>query len=125
MKRLAPPVKPIELLQHTGEVVCTVQYLNSTLQDVFDFQLPQAAQTLLALQWPDFLLPPNQLSFYAWVALFKGYQVGAFYPTQHFEHVINSLVKVIESNRGQVLLNHKVTNFRLTDRTSPELRRWI
>ena len=118
LKRLAPPVKPIELLKHTGEVFSTVQYLNSTLQDVFDkFQLPQAAQTLLALQWPDFLLPPNQLSFYAWVALFKGYQAGAFYPTQHFEHVINSLVKVIESHGGQVLLNHEVTNFRVIDKT--------
>jgi all-trans-retinol 13,14-reductase len=118
LKRLSPPIKPIELLKHSNEVFSTVQYLNSTLQDVFDkFQLPQAAQTLLALQWPDFLLPPNQLSFYAWVILFRGYQAGAFYPTQHFEHVINSLVNVIESHGGQVLLNHEVTNFRVTDRT--------
>lgn len=118
LKILAPPLKPTELLKHTREVFCTAQYLNSTLQDVFDkFQLPQAAQTLLALQWLDFLLPPNQLSFYAWVALFRGYQAGAFYPTQHFEHVINSLVSVIESRGGQVLLNHEVTNFRVTDRT--------
>lgn len=118
LKRLAPPVKPIELLLHTKEVIGTIQYLNSTLQDVFNkFQLPQAAQTLLALQWPDFLLPPNQLSFYAWVALFKGYQAGAFYPTQHFEQVINSLVKVIELHGGQVLLNHEVKNFKLTDKT--------
>lgn len=118
LKRLAPPIKPTELLKHPNEVFCAVQYLNSTLQDVFDkFQLPQAAQTLLALQWPDFLLPPNQLSFYAWVALFRSYQAGAFYPTQHFEHVINSLVNVIESHGGQVLLNHEVTNFRVTDKT--------
>ncbi|MEO8892498.1 MAG: NAD(P)/FAD-dependent oxidoreductase [Coleofasciculaceae cyanobacterium] len=118
LKKLAPPVKPIELLKHAGEVACAIQYLNSTLQDVFDkFQLPQAAQTLLALQWLDFLLPPNQLSFYAWVALFRGYQAGAFYPTQHFEQVINSLVKVIESHGGKVLLNHEVTNFRLTGKT--------
>jgi all-trans-retinol 13,14-reductase len=118
LKILAPPVKPIELLKHPKEVFCTVQNLNSTLQDVFDkFQLPQAAQTLLALQWLDFLLPPNQLSFYAWVALFRGYQAGAFYPTQHFEHVIHSLVKVIESHGGQVLLNYEVTNFRVADRT--------
>ena len=118
LKRLAPPIKPIEFLKHSSEVLCAAQYLNSTLQDVFDkFQLPQAAQTLLALQWLDFLLPPNQLSFYAWVALFRGYQAGAFYPTQHFEQVINSLVKVIESKGGQVLLNHEVTNFRLVDRT--------
>lgn len=118
LKKLSPPIKPTELLKHSGEVFCAIQYLNSTLQDVFDkFKLPQAAQTLLALQWPDFLLPPNQLSFYAWVILFRGYQEGAFYPTQHFEYVINSLVKVIESNRGQVLLNHEVTNFRVTDTT--------
>jgi len=118
LKRLAPPLKPMELLKHAGEVACAIQYLNSTLQDVFNkFQLPQAAQTLLASQWPDFLLPPNQLSFYAWISLFRGYQAGAFYPTQHFEHVINSLVKAIESNGGQVLLNHEVINFKVTDRT--------
>ena len=118
LKKLAPPVKPLELLTHAKEVLSTAQYLNSTLQDVFDkFKLPQAAQTLLALQWLDFLLPPDQLSFYAWVALLRGYQAGAFYPTQHFEHVINSLVKVIESNGGQILLNHEVTQFKVIDRT--------
>jgi all-trans-retinol 13,14-reductase len=118
LKILAPPIDPVELLKHPSEVWNTVWNINSTLQDVFDkFQLPQAAQTLLALQWLDFLLPPNQLSFFAWVALFRGYQAGAFYPTQHFEDVINSLVKVIESNGGQVLLTHEVTNFRLTDKT--------
>jgi len=118
LKKLSPPINPMELIKHPIEAFSTVQYLNSTLQDVFDkFQLPQAAQTLLALQWLDFLLPPNQLSFYAWVVLFRGYQSGAFYPTQHFEHVINSLVKVIESHGGQVLLNHEVINFSVTNRT--------
>ncbi len=118
LKKLLPPIKPWELLKHPTQVLGTVQYLNSTLQDVFDkFKLPQAAQTLLALQWFDFLLPPDQLSFYAWVALIKGYQAGAFYATQHFEQVINSLVKVIESRGGQVLLNHEVTQFKLTGRT--------
>ena len=97
LKIVAPPINPIELVKHPQAAFSTVSNLNSTLQDVFDkFQLPQAAQTLLALQWLDFLLPPDQLSFFAWVALFRGYQAGAFYPTQHFESVINSLVKVIE-----------------------------
>lgn len=118
MKRLSPPVKPVGLLTHPTEVLSTAQYLNSTLQDVFDkFGLPQAAQTLLALQWPDFLLPPNQLSFYAWVALFRGYQAGAFYPTQQFEQIINSLVGIIEANGGEVLLNHEVTHFKLDGKT--------
>jgi all-trans-retinol 13,14-reductase len=112
LKRLSPPVNPPEILQHFGEVFSTVTYLNSTLQDVFDqFKLPQEAQTLLALQWEDFLLPPDQLSFYAWVILFTGYQNGAFYPTQHFEHVIQSLVDVIEKNQGKVSLNQEVTEF--------------
>jgi phytoene dehydrogenase-like protein len=118
LKRLSPPIKPVELLQHFGEVFSTAMYLNSTLQDVFDrFKLPQEAQTLLALQWEDFLLPPNQLSFYAWVILFTGYQNGAFYPTQHFEQVINSLVNVIEENSGEVLLNQEVTNFMVNGNT--------
>jgi hypothetical protein len=103
LKKLSPPVIPSKLFKHFGEVSCAVMYLKSTLQDVFDkFNLPKEAQTLLALQWPDFLLPPDQLSFYAWVILFTGYQQGAFYPTQHFEHVINSLVKVIVRIKGGV-----------------------
>jgi all-trans-retinol 13,14-reductase len=118
LKKLSPPIDAGELFNHFGEVFGTVLYLNSTLQDVFDkFKLPQAAQTLLALQWPDFLLPPNQLSFYAWVILFTGYQKGAFYPTQHFEHVIQSLVKIIETNGGEVLLNLEVTKFVFADKT--------
>ena len=118
LKKLLPPIKPWELLKHPTQVLGTVQYLNSTLQDVFDkFKLPQAAQTLLALQWFDFLLPPDQLSFYAWVALIKGYQAGAFYATQHFEQVINSLVEAIKSQGGQVLLNHEVSQFKVTGRT--------
>lgn len=117
LKILSPPVQPIELLQ-LGKVTTTVRYVRSTLQDVFDkFKLPLEAQTLLALQWPDFLLPPNQLSFYAWTILFTAYQEGAFYPTQHFEAVINALVKVINDNGGKVLCDQEVVNFLVTNNT--------
>jgi len=89
-----------------------IKYRKSTLQDVFDiFNLPLEAQTLLALQWPDFLLPPNKLSFFAWITLFTGYCRGAYYPTHHFEHVIDSLVKVIEDHNGEIIYNTKVTDF--------------
>jgi len=118
LKKLSPPRNPVELIKHFDAVSCALMYLNSTLQDVFDkFNLPKEVQTLLALQWPDFLLPPDQLSFYAWVILFTGYQKGAFYPTQHFEHVINSLVKIIEKNGGEVLLNQEVTTFTVSNKT--------
>lgn len=109
---LSSVMSPFKLLKNAGDIACTLKYLKCTLQDVFDkFSLPQEAQTLLALQWPDFLLPPKQLSFYAWVMLFTGYQRGAFFPTNHFESVIDSLVGVIESNGGEVLYNHEVTAF--------------
>jgi all-trans-retinol 13,14-reductase len=118
LKILSPPIKPRELLSQVGGVTKTLLYLNSTLQDVFNkFDLPLPAQTLLASQWPDFLLPPDRLSFYAWVILFTGYQHGAFYPTQHFEHVINSLVKTIVECGGEVLLNYEVNEFVIHDRT--------
>jgi all-trans-retinol 13,14-reductase len=100
------------LAKNKMDTLLALRYLRYSLQDVFDkFQLPLAAQGLLASQWHDFLLPPGQLSFYAWVMLFTGYQRGAYYPTHHFEHVIQSLVKTIESNEGQVLFEHEVTEF--------------
>lgn len=118
LKLLSPPIQPLNALRALGTATTTLRHLNSTLQDVFDrFQLPEPAQTLLALQWPDFLLPPSQLSFYAWVVLFSGYQEGAFYPTQHFETVINVLVATIEKNGGQVLLNQEVVNFSVMGKT--------
>ncbi len=117
LKVLSPPIKAGDLVRNFGRVARTLGYLNSTLQDAFDrFKLPQAAQTLLASQWPDFLLPPDRLSFYAWVILFTGYQQGAFYPTHHFEHVIDALVKTIECAGGEVLLEREVTEFILDNK---------
>ncbi len=118
LKYLSPPRIPTELLKHFKEVWTTIKYLNKTLQDVFDiFEVPKAAQTLLALQWPDFLLPPEKLSFYAWVILFTNYQKGAYYASKHFEFVIDSLVKVIEENHGEVLLNQEIIEFIVNNKT--------
>jgi phytoene dehydrogenase-like protein len=107
---LAAPT-PGSVLGNLKDTLGAAFFLKATLQDVFDkFELPRAAQTLLALQWPDFLLPPNQLSFYAWVMLFTGYQRGAYFPTHHFEHVIHSLADVIRSS-GEMRMQHLVTGF--------------
>ncbi len=89
-----------------------VRFRTATLQDVFDSAgLPLPAQTLLALQWPDFLLPPKQLSFFAWVLLFDGYMHGAYYPTHHFERFVDALVGVIRDSGGEVLCNRTVVEF--------------
>ena len=118
LKCLSPPIRPGLMMSRFSAALTTLKYYRSTLQDVFNkFSLPQAAQTLLALQWPDFLLPPEDLSFYAWVILFTGYQQGAFYPTQHFESVIQALVDVIESHGGEVLTDMEVTEFLVEGKT--------
>ena len=109
---LPQPLRPLALLPRLHHFTRVLRYRRATLQQVFDrFGLPLEAQTLLALQWPDFLLPPGQLSFFAWVMLFVGYTRGAYYPTHHFEHVIDSLVRVIEKNGGEVRTGHKVIEF--------------
>ncbi len=103
------PIDRAALLVRTRRLV---RYRKATLQDVFDStRVPPEAQTLLALQWPDFLLPPERLSFFAWVLLFDGYMSGAWYPTRHFEHVVSSLVRVIREHGGEVLGNRVVTDF--------------
>ncbi len=106
------PMTVLSALPRLHRLTRVLRYRNATLQSVFDaFDLPLAAQTLLALQWPDFLAPPRRLSFFAWVMLFVGYQRGAYYPTRHFEHVIDSLVGVIRECGGEVLLEHRVDQF--------------
>ena len=116
LEKLPEPLNISYVLCHALSNRHVIKYHKSTLQDVFDaFKLPQEAQTLLALQWPDFLLPPKKLSFFAWVTLFTGYCRGAYYPTHHFEHVIDSLVKVIKENDGEIIYNKKVTDFILDE----------
>jgi phytoene dehydrogenase-like protein len=109
---LPPPPRGLRMLPRLHRFRRIIRYRKATLQDVFDaFGLPLEAQTLLALQWPDFLLPPGKLAFFAWVALFTGYMRGAYYPTRHFEHVIESLVATIRGYGGEMRLRHRVTGF--------------
>jgi all-trans-retinol 13,14-reductase len=89
-----------------------LRYRNATLGAVFDrFALPAEARALLALQWPDFMLPPSKLSFFAWVKLFAGYARGAYYPKQHFDAVIDGLVSVITASGGSLITQRNVTRF--------------
>ena len=41
---------------------------------------------------------------------------GAYYPTKHFEHVIDSLVEVIQENGGTIHFNHQVNQFLVKDK---------
>jgi len=44
------------------------------------------------------------------VLLFTGYQRGAYYPSNHFDFVINSLVEIIENNNGTITYNQEVVD---------------
>lgn len=112
LDNLPNPRTPGAMLRALPRMTRILRYRKATLQAVFDrFEVPAPAQTLLALQWPDFLLPPGELSFFAWVMLFVGYCRGAYYPTHHFEHVITSLVRTIEEHAGEVVLGQQVIAF--------------
>lgn len=111
LERLPPPPLLPRLLPRLHRLRRVLRYRRHTLQQAFDaFELPLQAQAMLALQWPDFLLPPERLSFFAWVMLFAGYQRGAYYPTHHFEHVVKAMVGRI-SERGELRLRHRVVEF--------------
>ena len=106
------PIDASQIIKNLKPLSTAFSHLKKTLQQVFDqFDLPLEVQALLASQWPDFLLPPDKLSFYAWVMLFTGYQRGAYYPEKHFEHVIDSLTNEIVSNGGRFFFETEVTNF--------------
>ncbi len=80
---LPSPVSTVAMLKNIWKFTRVIKYRNATLQDVFDrFEVPLEAQSLIALQWPDFLLPPTKVFFLLWLMLFDGYMRGAYYPTK-------------------------------------------
>lgn len=93
-------------------------YRSSTLQEVFDAcALPKMLQTLVAGQLIDYMLPPDKLSFIIWAALFISYCQGAYYPTHHFQHVVDAMCDSIRSHGGVLKSNEKVVEFIMDGKT--------
>lgn len=106
---LRPSVAFIQTLPACARLL---KYRNATLQQVFDAcGLPKILQTLVSGQLLDYMLPPKDLSFMVWAALFTAYCKGAYYPTKHFEHVIDSFVRTIEGHGGRLSANERVVEF--------------
>ena len=101
-----------EVLAELPSYLRLFKYRSATLQQVFDAcQLPKILQTLVAGQLIDYMLPPKDLSFLAWAALFNAYGKGAYYPTKHFNHVFDSIIDSIRANQGQLIPNQRVVGF--------------
>lgn len=82
-----------------------IKYRNKTLQDVFDeCGLSQEAQSVLAGNAGDFMLPPKKLAIGAYVGLFAGYGSGAYYPTKHYKFYFERIAQFIEEHRGSRIL---------------------
>jgi phytoene dehydrogenase-like protein len=81
-----------------------------TLARLFDeLELSPRVRTVLAGQCGDYLLPPSQVSLLLHTTLVTEYGSGAFYPRQHYSHLVESIADYIASQPGcQVLLEHEI-----------------
>jgi all-trans-retinol 13,14-reductase len=94
-----------------------IQMHGWTLSRLFDkLALSPRARTVLAGQCGDYLLPPSRVSLLLHATLVTAYGDGAFYPRQHYSHLVDSLVESIRAQPGcEVLLENAVDRIE-TDR---------
>ncbi|MEK7184403.1 MAG: NAD(P)/FAD-dependent oxidoreductase [Patescibacteria group bacterium] len=94
-------ITPIDILTQGWQYPTLLRYRTSTLQDVFDeCELSKESQAVLIANAGDMMSPPNELTIFAYMGLFCGYNTGAYYPTKHFKHYIDTLANFITSHRG-------------------------
>jgi all-trans-retinol 13,14-reductase len=88
-----------------------------TLARLFDkLGLSARVRTILAGQCGDYLLPPSQVSLLLHATLVTEYGSGAFYPRQHYSHLVDSLVDRIATQPGcHVLLEHEIDRIEVND----------
>ncbi|MCR4278405.1 MAG: NAD(P)/FAD-dependent oxidoreductase [bacterium] len=90
-----------ELITKGWQFRSLLTYRTRTLQDVFDeCHLSKETQAILIANAGDFMAPPEELSIFAYVGLFGGYNTGAYYPTKHFKHYVNGLAEAITQHEG-------------------------
>jgi all-trans-retinol 13,14-reductase len=87
-----------------------IQMRRWTLARLFDkLELSSRVRAVLAGQCGDYLLPPSRVSLLLHATLVTAYGSGAFYPRQHYQHLVDSLVDSIATRPGcQVLLEHEI-----------------
>ncbi len=79
-------------------------YRSWTLQRLFDrLDLSPEIQAILATQVGDLGLPPERVSLVIYAGLLSSYGSGAYHPTKHFAHFIESVAAVIENSPGCAL----------------------
>lgn len=87
-----------------------IQMRRWTLSRLYDrLDLSPRLRAVLAGQCGDYLLPPSRVSLLLHAKLVTAYGSGAYYPRQHYHHLVDSLVESISERPGcEVLLEHEV-----------------
>lgn len=94
-------IKKWKLINEIWRFPKIVRYLHATLQQVFDqCHLSKQAQAVLVANAGDLMAPPNELSIFAYSALFGGYNTGAYYPAKHYRYYVDRLEKFITDHEG-------------------------
>jgi len=103
------------VLANGPRLTTLLRYKDKTLQDVLDeCGLSPQVQTIFTAISGTFLAPPKELSVIAYGGVFSGFNTGAYYPTKHFKHFIDSIVSVITEKDGcSLFLETPVTNIHI------------
>ena len=103
-------LSPLAVVRSAYRYRHLIRYARSTLGEVYDaIDAPPRLRAILAGQCGDYLLPPRDVSFLLHVALVHGYDRGAYYPTNHFGHFVETIADTIRKARGcAILLEHEV-----------------
>ncbi|MBF2037054.1 MAG: NAD(P)/FAD-dependent oxidoreductase [Leptolyngbyaceae cyanobacterium T60_A2020_046] len=93
------------------------QKRNWTLQDLYDRAgLSPKLQAVLAGQSGDYALPPAEIALITHTSLVSDYAEGAYYPTYHFKHFVDTIVDAIIEGGGVVNYRCPVEHIEVRDR---------
>jgi phytoene dehydrogenase-like protein len=84
--------------------------LSTTAQILDKHFTDQKLKALLASQWGDYGLPPQQSAFAIHALIAKHYFNGAWFPRGGGKSIAKSILPVIEARGGECLVNHEVVN---------------
>lgn len=85
-----------------------------TLQDLYDRAgLSPKLQAILAGQSGDYALAPNEIALLTHTSLVWDYSEGAYYPTHHFKHFVDTIVAAITAGGSLVQLSTPVEHIQV------------
>lgn len=90
-----------EYLTKAHRFMNLIRYRNKTLQNVLDeCGVKKEAQGVLSGNSGDFMCAPEELSIFAYIGLFNGYNEGAYYPKKHFKYFTERLAQFIQEHKN-------------------------